>query len=238
MKKSNYLNDMYKLGNRLAIITIIVILLIPTIIAIYFNVSPDVGRVFKSSLGLMAIFIPITVSEVVSFTPVMGTSIYIALITGNVTNLKLPVLLSVTKAFNLEQGSEENDVISAIVISISSIVTIIIIAIGALLLVPVKSIFTNESVQVAINNILPALFGGLALVLLSENVGGGVRIKGRLKGFILPAIVVLPLALFLPKDIYNALQGILIILTIGLTYLSYKFLYRRKYVTVEIEEEE
>ncbi len=233
--KKDYLNDMYKLGNRLAILTIIVILLIPTLVAFYFNIFPDWKRVFNSAIGLIAIFGPITVSEVISFTPIMGTSIYIALITGNVTNLKIPVLLSVTKSLNLEQGTEKNDVISSIVICISSIVTIIIIAIGALLLLPIKSIFTNPSVEIAISNILPALFGGLALVVLSENVGGGTRIRGRYKAFIAPLIISLALSFFLDPKVYSALQGIIIILIVVVSYFVNKSLYKRKLIKVDVD---
>ena len=48
-------------------------------------------------------------------------------------------------------------------------VTVVIIALGVAMLVPLTPVLDNPAVKPAFDNILPALFGGLAVVYVSKN---------------------------------------------------------------------
>ncbi len=232
MKTTNeYLDSMHRLGRLGALGAIFISLLIPTIISIAFDIFPGFLTIITTSAGLLAIFIPLAISEVISYTPVLGSSIYLTLITGNVMNLKLPVAANSVKLLNIEQGTEKGDVISAIAIGVSSIATVVIIAIGTLLMVPLKPVLLTPEVQTASHYILPALFGALALSLLSGNVGGGVVIKGRMKAAVIPALIVAAV-FFVSPMLAESLSGVLIIVAIPITYFSSKFLYKRGQIKV------
>lgn len=232
-----YLDSMHRLGRLGALGAIFISIMIPTIISIAFDIFPGFLKIITTSAGLLAIFFPVAVSEVLSFTPVLGSSIYLTLITGNVMNLKLPVAANSVKLLNVEQGTEKGDVISAIAISISSIATVVIIAIGVLLMVPLKPVLSTPAVQTASHYILPALFGALSLGLLGRNVGGGVIIKGRFKAAIIPAIIVVTIFFISPFLAHN-LSGVLIIVSLPITYFSSKFLYKRGKIKVILPTDE
>ena len=59
--------------------------------------------------------------------------------------------------------------ISTIAVATSSIVTTAVIAIGVALLVPLTPILNSPVLKPAFDNILPSLFGGLAVVYVSKN---------------------------------------------------------------------
>jgi len=231
--KEEYLNSMHRLGRIFAAIAIIVMLALPTIIAITFQTFPDLRLIFSASVGLLAIFTPIAISEVISYTPILGSSIYLTLITGNVTNLKLPVVTNAFNLLNIEPGSEEADVISGIVVSASTLVTLIIVAIGVLAMVPLRPILTLPVVETATSYMLPALFGCLVLGVLGSNLGGGVKAKGRLLGAIPAATVMIVLTLLLP-GLVTSLQGFLILFMLPVSYFTTKYLFKKGKIKVEM----
>jgi homoserine kinase len=69
----------------------------------------------------------------------------------------------------LKAGSDEGEVVSTIAIATSAIVTTAIIALGVLLLSQIRPFLESPALQPAFDNILPALFGGLAVVYVSRN---------------------------------------------------------------------
>ena len=69
----------------------------------------------------------------------------------------------------VKPGSDEGEVISTIAVATSSMVTVVIIALGVAMLVPLTPVLDNPAVKPAFDNILPALFGGLAVVYVSKN---------------------------------------------------------------------
>ena len=87
-------------------------------------------------------FIPIAISEVISYAPVLGSSAYITFITGNVMNLKLPVAINAIELAEVEQSTDAGDAITTVAISASSILTMAIIALGVILLVPLQPVLT------------------------------------------------------------------------------------------------
>lgn len=232
-----YMNSMHRLGRIGAIGAIIVMLGIPTVMALAFDSFPGFGPILLTSAGLLAVFLPIAISEVVSFTPVLGSSIYLTLITGNVMNLKLPTALNAMELTNVEQGTEKGDIVSGIAVATSSIVTIIIIACSVALMVPLKPILMAPSVQTATHYILPALFGGLSLGALGSNVGGGVKIKGRLKAAVIPAVMVAG-AYMVSPFLVTSLQGVFILIAIPIIYFSAKFLYKKGKIVVILPTDE
>lgn len=231
--KEEYLNEMHRLGRIFVIIAVIVMLGLPTIIALVFDSFPGFRMILNASIGLLAVFTPISISEMISYTPVLGSSIYLTLITGNVTNLKLP---AVTNAFNLlkvEPGSEDADVISGIVVAVSTLTTLIIIVIGVIAMVPLRPILMHPVVETATSYMLPALFGSLVLGVLGSDLGGGAKAKGRLLGAIPAAIIMVVLTLLVP-ELVTTLQGFLILFMLPLTYLTTKYLFKKGKIKVNI----
>lgn len=231
-----HINSMHRLGRIGCAIAIIVMLGMPTIAGLYFDAMPSVLQVLSAAAGLLAIFIPLALTEVISYTPVLGSSIYLTLITGNVMNLKLPVANNALKLLDVESGTENADIISSIAVSVSSFATILIIALGVLLMIPLQPLLSLPSVRVATSYILPALFGSMALGIFSNNIGGGMKAKGRFKGAVIPIIFVAALTLLdnyvLHTGLISMLQGVIILLMLPVAYYATKRLYKKGAIIV------
>lgn len=170
MKKRSY-EEMTHIYGRIWILSAIgMIFSYPIITCLYYGAWPGWKPVLQGLLGVAPIFWTVGLIEVLTFVPMLGTaSSYLAFVTGNLTNLKVPAALSAMENAKVKPGSEEGEVISTIAVATSSIVTTVIIALGVALLVPLTPILNHPAVKPAFDNILPSLFGGLAVVYVSKN---------------------------------------------------------------------
>ncbi len=164
-------NDKSHLYGRIWILTALALLLaVPVAICIYYDAWPQGSAVLKGLLGVAPIFWTVAVIEVFTYGPMLGTGgSYLAFVTGNITNIKAPAALSAMENAGAKPGSEEGEVVSTIAIATSSIVTTVVIAVGVLLLSVLTPILNSPVLTPAFDNVLPALFGGLAVVYISKN---------------------------------------------------------------------
>ena len=120
-------------------------------------------------LGVAPIFWTVGVIEAFTFIPMLGSGgSYLAFVTGNLTNLKVPCVLNALQAAKIDPGTEKAEAVSTIAVAVSSIVTTLIIALGVILLGSVQPILQSPALAPAFENILPALFGALAVVFVSK----------------------------------------------------------------------
>ncbi|MCR5794988.1 MAG: hypothetical protein K6G61_06560 [Solobacterium sp.] len=124
--------------------------------------------------GFLAVGIIWTVSSVVEFlvyTPMLGAGGgYLAFITGNLINMKIPCAMSAREIAGTHTGTPENEIISTLSIAASSLTTITVLAAGVLLLVPLQPVLQSEALQPAFANVVPALFGAMAYQYFRRNI--------------------------------------------------------------------
>ncbi|MEY8297246.1 MAG: hypothetical protein ACLRJC_08930 [Emergencia timonensis] len=233
-----YYDKMHRLGKWMTFITLIVFCGVPFVVCMVYGIMPKISDVLLASGGLLAIFIPAAIAELIADTPVMGTSFYLSSITGNIMNLKLPAVLNALKIADVKQGTQEADAVSGVAVAVSSLTTMIIIAIGALLLTPLKPILELPQVVTATQYVLPALFGCLMLSIFSKNAGGGTVFHGHLKALIIPFIIAAALYLYIIPEYYELYQGFIIIGCIPLLYAITKIMYKKGMIKVEMKEEQ
>ncbi|WP_350343096.1 hypothetical protein PRVXT_002376 [Proteinivorax tanatarense] len=232
MEKSNesYLRWVHRFGRTGTTILIIYILMIPTIICAIYDIFPPISSVILGGIGVFALFIPIGIAEVLSYTPLLGSSCYLTFTTGNVLNLKLPCVINAMKIANVEPNTPEGDAISTVAVALSSILTILIIALGVILLVPLQPLLQTDSVQQATTYMLPALFGGLFLGFLGKGEGEYI-VKRKSTAIILPVLLVsLAAKLGILK---SGLEGVAIIVMLPITLLSARILWKKGVIEVE-----
>lgn len=149
---------------------VVVVVMVPVAICLYYNAWPQMSAVFKGLIGVAPIYWTVGVIEVITYTPMLGTGgTYMAFVTGNITNLKAPAALNAMENADVKPGSDEGEIISTIAIATSAIVTTLVIAAGVIGLSAISPILNSEALSPAFDNILPALFGGLAVVYISKN---------------------------------------------------------------------
>jgi len=212
----NYEDAMHRLGRITGILALTLIFIVPTLICVKFNIWPPAKSLLKGIYMVCAIEIPICLGEFFTYAPILGTGgTYLAFVTGNLANMKVPCALMAIDTSGFKQGSKEADIIATISVASSAIITVLMVAIGAMLLVPLAPILSNEALAPAFANILPSLFGGLGAYWISKNW----------KIAISPLIFVVLIFYFVPIP-PEKLSGILIIISaffaVGVSRLLYK----------------
>ena len=146
------------------------LLAVPAAICVVYDAWPPLTWVLEGALGVAPIYWTVGTIEVLTYVPMLGTGgSYLGFFTGNLTSLKVPCALNAMESAGVEPGSEEGEVISTIAIGVSSLVTTAVIAIGVLALSAIRGFIESPVLQPAFDNILPALFGPLAVVYVSKN---------------------------------------------------------------------
>ncbi len=170
MKELDYRASVHRMGRIWTVFAMLMLFAVPAAICIWYDAWPPIGGVLKGLLSVVPIFWTVAVIEVFTYVPMLGTGgSYLGFITGNLTNLKVPCALNAMERAGAKQGTEEGEVISTIAIATSAMVTTLIIALGVLLLAQIRPFLESALMQPAFDNILPALFGALAVVYVSKN---------------------------------------------------------------------
>ena len=166
----NYMQDTDRYGKLWVWTAVIVILMVPAAICLRYDAWPEMTAVLKGLLGVAPIYWTVGVIEVITYTPMLGVGgTYLAFVTGNLTSLKAPSALNAMENAGVKPGSEEGEVISTLAIATCSIVTTLVLALGVVLLALITPILNSPILAPAFDHILPALFGGLAVVYVSKN---------------------------------------------------------------------
>lgn len=169
---NDYINKTHRYGKIWMIVTLLLFLAIPTAICYHLGVSPKLGLIAKGLSTVALVFYPTAVLEVLTYSPLLGTGgTYLGFVTGNITNLKLPVALNSMESAGVDPNTEKGEIISTISIAVSSIVTTIIIAVSILAFYPVLHNITDpDSVFApAFQQVTPALFGALCASYLAKH---------------------------------------------------------------------
>jgi len=149
---------------------IVMFILFPLAVSIYYRAWPEGMELLKGLMGVAPIFWTVGAIEAFTFAPMLGSGgSYLGFVTGNLTNLKVPCALNAMEAAKVKPGTEEGEVISTIAIAVSSLVTTAIIILGVVLLSQLQPILESQVLAPAFANILPSLFGALAVVFISKN---------------------------------------------------------------------
>jgi len=194
-----YDENAHRFGRISLIVGTIATCVFPAILIFSFHVPVDIRSILGGAGNILILMIPVSLSEFLSISPMIGTSaMYIMVLTGNFTNLKIPSSIAAMEAVGLDPANytDESDVISTIAMGVSTIVCIAVIALGALLIVPLSGPLSNPVLSPAFENIVPALFGALGMGMMSKNFK--LAIAPFILGVVLLATGVIPGALVLP----------------------------------------
>ena len=211
----NYMQDTDRYGKIWIWTAVVVVLAVPMAICLYFDAWPEGTAVLKGLLGVAPIYWTVGVIEVITYTPMLGTAgTYLAFVTGNLTSLKAPSALNAMENAEVKPGTEEGEVISTIAIATCSIVTTLVLVLGVCLLSMLTPVLDSPVLAPAFDNILPALFGGLAVVYVSKNW----------KLCIAPVVCMLALFLAVPSlaGSVGVLVPVGVLITLGAARLMYK----------------
>ena len=158
-----YLQSTHRLGRAFSVMTLILLLGAPFMIGTVLGAMPDMQAAAKGFLSVGLVWTVSSVVEFLVYTPMLGAGgSYLAFITGNLINMKIPCAVNAKELVDAKTGTAENEVISTLSIAASSLVTILVLALGVLLMIPLQPVLQSPALQPAFANVVPALFGAMA----------------------------------------------------------------------------
>jgi len=215
-----YRNNMHKYGRIFMVMGIIVMFLAPILIWIITGVAPNWAQMIAGVVALSIIYLPGGLIEMMTYSPLLGTSAtYLAFVTGNLINLKVPCVMNATEICKTEINTPENEVVSTISVAFSSITTVLILSLGVILLIPLKPVLQSELLAPAFSWVISALFGAL----------GYKYFKGNWKMIIAPMIIVILLSIFIPTFV-NGQVIIIILIAAIITLIVSKILFNKEMI--------
>ena len=166
-----YTKKTHVIGRTVSIITLVMLVGAPFLIGKLLGAYPDLGAVGKGFLSVGLVWMVSSIAEFLIYTPMLGAGGgYLAFITGNLINMKIPCAVNARDMVGAKTGTPENEIISTISIATSSLVTILVLALGVLLMVPLQPVLQSEVLQPAFENVVPALFGAMAYKYYRKNM--------------------------------------------------------------------
>lgn len=226
----------HKWGRIGTLIALIYMIALPFIVLGYYGCIPSFGTVINiSTISILLIYIPVGISEALSYTPILGASSYLTFITGNIMNLKLPCAVNAMKIAKKEPNTPEGEAVASVAVAVSSIMTIVILTLAALLSTQISPLFELPSVKTASSYIIPALFGSLTLGLFSSTNSGKKVVKNGIMG-VIPVIILVTIASVVVRvsgggSLYG-MVGFLILIMLPISIISSRIMWKKGIIKV------
>ena len=152
-------------------VTLVLLLGAPFLMGYILGAMPDMRAFGRGFLAIGIVWLVSCVAEYLVYTPMLGAGGgYLAFITGNLINMKIPCAVNARDIVGTKTGTAENEIISTLSIATSSLVTIVVLALGVALLVPLQPVLQSPVLQPAFANVVPALFGAMAYQYFRKNI--------------------------------------------------------------------
>ena len=166
-----YERNTHILGRITSLIALVLLVGAPFAIGAYLGTMPKFSALGKGFLSVGLVWTISSVVEFLVYTPMLGAGgSYLAFITGNLINMKIPCAMNAKDIVGAKSGTTENEIISTLSIATSSLVTIAVLALGVLLLTPLQPVLQSPGLQPAFNNVVPALFGAMAFKYFRKDI--------------------------------------------------------------------
>ena len=158
-----YLHRTHWLGRIFSVMVLIMLVGAPFVIGGILGSMPDLAAAGKGFLAVGIVWTLSSIVEYLVYTPMLGAGgSYLAFITGNLINMKIPCAMNARELTDAKTGTAENEVISTLSIATSALVTILVLAVGVVLMIPLQPVLQSAVLRPAFDNVVPALFGAMA----------------------------------------------------------------------------
>jgi len=216
-KEYTYLESVHRDGKIWGIGICLLIFAFPIAVSLIYGAVPEWGALGKAMFATVPMYWAVGIVEIFTYVPMLGAGgTYLSFVTGNISNLKLPCAIDAMEKAKVKPTDEEGEIISTISIAVSSIVTTIIILIGVVALGAIAPILESPVLKPAFDMLLPALFGGLAVVFISKNAKLSI------------APIILMLILFICVPALNAgTVGIMVPVGVVFTIVVARIMYKK-----------
>lgn len=218
MDNTAYNNSIHRIGRIWTGLGLIILLSVPAAICVYFGVLPSGTAILKGLLSVGIIYLPAGIIEAVTYSPILGPgATYLAFISGNLINLRVPCTMNALEIGKAQSGTPEGDILSTLSVAASSLVSNLILGIGVIALIPLTPIITSAILRPGFSTVLSALFGALGYMYISKNV----------KLAIAPALFVAGFYLLAPFQAAKTASDLFVPVAAAVTILFARILFKK-----------
>ena len=185
-----YEKKTHLIGRAATLVTLCMLVGAPFVIGAWLGAMPDLGAAARGFISVGLVWTVSSVVEFLVYLPMLGSGGgYLAMITGNLINMKIPCAVNSRDIAGVKAGTRENEIVSTLSIAVSSLVTILVLALGVLLLQPLRPVLESRVLRPAFDHVVPALFGAMAYKYY----------RGHLKLALWPLLLMSALFILLPS---------------------------------------
>lgn len=192
-----YMPKVNKIGKFTGYVGVLVAFIPAVVLAVVFEILPKPAALLTAFISGASAFGVLWFVEPISYFPVVGSAgTYMAFLSGNISNMRIPCASMAQVAADVKPGTQEGSVIATLGMAVSIIINVSVLTVGAILGTSVLSMLP-ESVKGALNYLLPALFGALLVQF-------GMKMK---KHSIFMVIIAIILYILIGMGVFNWLPG-------------------------------
>lgn len=159
--EQEFIPQIIKYGRTTILLGIILSLVPALVLTFVFGYKPPIEAIIAGTLAQMSVSGAFYIVEPISYFPILGIpGTYMAFLSGNLVNMRIPCAVSAQKAAEVEEGTNEGAIVSTLGIAVSIIINVLFLSIAVFLGSSVLSSLPKEVIRI-LNLILPALFGAV-----------------------------------------------------------------------------
>lgn len=154
---------MHRIGTITNILGVILSFAPAAVLAVVYGLLPDWCALLTAFIAALSAFGFLWFVEPISYFTVVGPiGTYMAFLSGNISNMRVPCASMAQVSAGVEPGTDQGSVIATIGMAVSVIINVSVLTIGVILGSSVLAMLP-ASVTEALNYLLPALFGALLM---------------------------------------------------------------------------
>lgn len=164
--ENEYIPYSIKWGRLTSLIGVVASFVPVAVLAIVFDIMPALDAIVAAATIRISACVVYYFVEPISFQPVLGIpGTYMAFLSGNISNLRVPCSSVAQKAAGVEEGTPEGAVLSTIGVAVSIVVNLLILTAGVLLGAQIIAMIP-ESLVNALVYLVPALYGAMLMQMV------------------------------------------------------------------------
>ena len=192
-----YLPKMHKIGKVIGVLAVCASFMPALILGLVYGLWPDWAALGTAALTAVTSFGILWFVEPLSYYPVVGPmGTYMAFVSGNISNMRIPCASMAQVGAGVEPGTEKGSIIATIGMGVSIVINTLVLSAGVIAGQAVLSMLPAAVVS-ALNFLLPALFGALLVQF-------GMKAKGHTTIMLVFGII---LCLAIKAGYFNWLPG-------------------------------
>ena len=164
-----YLPKMHRIGKIIGVLAVLASFMPALTLGVVYGLWPDMAALDTAAVSAIASFGVLWFVEPLSYYPVVGpVGTYMAFVSGNISNMRIPCASMAQISAEVEPGSDKGSIIATIGMGVSIVINTLVLTVGVIAGSSILSMLP-ASVVGALNYLLPALFGALLVQFGMKN---------------------------------------------------------------------